>query len=151
MCGDDPHMDMKEITLKLPVATIAALRRVAEGCDVTPGQLVREAIDRELRRRATAKTPVRADERLVAPLRALLADDFAYAASWQDLQTRLMAKGHRLAEAGGGLILVTHPLGERVCKGSELGHSYAALLRKFQSPFPGHSHGRLAHVHAHPH
>ena len=72
-------MDMTEITLKLPTAMLDALRRVAAEDDVSPGQLVREAIERDLRRRATAKTPIRADERLVAPLRALLADDFASA------------------------------------------------------------------------
>lgn len=133
-------MDRIEITLKLPAATMAALRRVAQDDDVTPGQIIREAIDRDLRRRAAAKTPIRADERLVAPLRALLADDFAYARDWADLQSRLRAKGYRLAEAGGGLILTTHPKGERLCKGSELGYGYSALLRKFNAPFPGHSH-----------
>lgn len=144
-------MDMTEITLKLPMAMLDALRRVAAEDDVSPGQLVREAIERDLRRRATAKTPIRADERLVAPLRALLADDFASARTWQDLQTRLCAKGYRLAESGGGLVLISHPGGDRICKGSELGHSYSALLRKFQQPFPGHSHAWLLRVHANPH
>lgn len=144
-------MDMIEITLKLPVAMLDALRRVAADDDVTAGQLVREAIERDLRRRAEAKTPIRADERLVAPLRALLADDFAHAKDWQDLQSRLIAKGYRLAESGGGLVLVTHPAGDRLCKGSELGHSYSALLRKFQKPFPGHSHTRLLRSPSQPH
>ncbi|MDP4031973.1 MAG: hypothetical protein Q8P60_03800 [Pseudorhodobacter sp.] len=144
------RMEMKEFTLRLPLATVAALRQLAAEDDVTPGQLIRDAVDRELRRRATAKTPIRADERLVAPLRALLADDFAYAQSWQDLQTRLIAKGYRLAESGGGLVLISHPGGERLCKGSELGHSYSALLRKFQAPFPGHSQNWQLRVHTTP-
>ncbi|MFN4155673.1 MAG: hypothetical protein ACK4HF_13545 [Paracoccaceae bacterium] len=144
-------MKMKEFTLRLPLATVAALRRLATEDDVTPGQLIRDAVERELRRRATAKTPVRADERLVAPLRALLADDCAYARTGNDLQTRLIAKGYRLAESGGGLVLITHPHGERLCKGSELGHSYSALLRKFQAPFPGHSQAWQFRVQTNPH
>ncbi|MDO9637182.1 MAG: CopG family transcriptional regulator [Pseudotabrizicola sp.] len=144
-------MDTKDLTLKLPLATVAALKRLAEQDYVTPGQLIRDAVERELRRRASAKTPVRADERLVAPLRALLANDFAYAQGWQDLQSRLIAKGYRLAESGGGLVLITHPQGERLCKGSELGHSYSALLRKFHAPFPGHSQAWQLRVHTNPH
>jgi hypothetical protein len=108
--------------------------------DVSVGQIIRDAINRDIRRRAEAKTPVRADERLVAPLRALLADDFAYAVGWGDLQSRLAAKGYRLAESGGGLILLAQDSGTRICKASELGYSYSALLRRFDSVFPGHSH-----------
>jgi hypothetical protein len=105
--------------------------------------VIRDAIRRDLKRRETAKTPVRADERLVAPLRALLAHDFAYARDWPDLQSRLQAKGYMLREAGGGLAL--HALdGRRLCKGSELGYGYAALIRKFRAPFPGHAHRALA-------
>jgi hypothetical protein len=118
----------------------AALEKAASEDDVTVGQIIRDAVDRDLRRRAQAKTPVRADERLVAPLRALLAHDFAYARGWDDLQTRLVAKGYKLAESGGGLILQTRDTGDRICKASELGYSYSALLRRFDHVFPGHSH-----------
>lgn len=140
-------MDYKDISLKLPAITASALRAIALAEDVSIGQVIRDAITRDLRRRASAKTPVRADEPLVAPLRALLADDFAYAKTWADLQSRLFTKGYGLAEAGGGLVLVSHPSGQRLCKGSELGHGYAQLLRKFQAPFPGHSHGYMVARH----
>ena len=73
-------------------------------------------------------------------LRALLAEDFAYARDWDDLLSRLRTKGFRLAEAGGGLILQDHHSGQRLCKGSELGFGYPQLLRKFNTPFPGHAH-----------
>lgn len=131
---------MIDVPLKLPEPTLAALQRIAGASDVTVGQVIRGMIDHELRRRAEAKTPVRADERLVAPLRALLADDFAYATDWADLAARLAAKGYRLQEAGGGLALHRASDGARLCKGSELGFGYAALMRKFRAPFPGHSH-----------
>ncbi len=133
-------MDNETVTLKLPNATVLALHAIAAHEDVSIGQIIRDAINRDLVRREKAKTPVRADERLVAPLRALLADDFAYATSWADLQSRLHRKGYHLAEAGGGLILCEAGSGTRICKGSELGHGYAQLLRKFNAPFPGHSH-----------
>ena len=129
-----------ERPIRLDPAVWAALDRIARDEDVTPGQIIRGAIDRELRRRAEAKTPNRADERLVAPLRALLADDLAYAKDWSDLQARIGAKGYRLAESGGGLILQDRDTGVRLCKASELGYSYSALLRRFDSVFPGHAH-----------
>ncbi len=97
---------------------------------------MRDAITRDLYRRERARTTVRSDERLVAPLRALLADDFNYARDWPDLLARLARKGYMLREAGGGLVVATHPQGRRLCKGSELGHGYAAPCRRFRSPFP---------------
>ncbi|MCU0801716.1 MAG: hypothetical protein MUD11_08060 [Rhodobacteraceae bacterium] len=129
-----------EKTLRLDPAIWALLERFAAEDDVSIGQIVRDALAREVRRRRPAKTSVRADERLVAPLRALLADDFAYARGWDDLQSRLHAKGFRLAEAGGGLVLQSVATGARICKGSELGFSYSALLRRFDCVFPGHTH-----------
>ena len=133
-------MEQRDVSLKLPLPMLLALQNVARDEDVTIGQLIRDALSRDLLRREKAKMPVRADERLIAPLRALLADDFAYAANWADLQARLAAKGYRLAEAGGGLILTECDSGQRICKGSELGWGYALLLRRFEAPFPGHAH-----------
>ncbi len=134
---------MESVLVKLPATTLEALNRIARQEDVSVGQIIRDALNRDFRRREKAKKPVRADERLVAPLRALLADDFAYAESWADLQSRLAGKGYSLREAGGGLCL--HRLnGERICKGSELGYGYASLMRKFQRPFPGHRHKWLS-------
>jgi len=134
---------MESVFVKLPAPAVEALNRIARQEDVSVGQIIRDALNRDFRRREKAKKSVRADERLVAPLRALLADDFAYAESWADLQNRLAGKGYSLREAGGGLCL-HHLNGERICKGSELGYGYASLMRKFQRPFPGHHHKWLA-------
>ena len=130
-------MEPETLTLQLPPPMLAALRRIAAEDDVSVGQGIRAAIARDLTRRSQAKMPVRADERLVAPLRALLADDFAYAKTWGELQSRIAAKGYGLAESGGGLILFERNSGMRMCKGSELGYGYASLLRRFKIPFPG--------------
>jgi hypothetical protein len=138
--GEGEAMELHDITLRLSAPMIAALKTVAGDEDCSVGQIIRDAIGRDLQRREKAKTPVRADERLVAPLRALLAEDFAYAVDWSDLFSRLRVKGFRLAEAGGGLVLLDHATGERLCKGSELGYGYSQLLRKFDAAFPGHAH-----------
>jgi hypothetical protein len=128
------------VNVKLDPEILADMQRAAEEDDVSVGQLVRYAIIQELRRRRIAKTTVRADERLLGPLRALLADDFAYEKDGSDLQSRLLRKGYVLVESGGGLVLLDSKSGTRHCKGSELGYGYAALLRKFNAPFPGHAH-----------
>ncbi|MFA8386707.1 MAG: hypothetical protein ACEPO2_13870 [Pelagibaca sp.] len=86
---------------------------------------------------------MRPDEQLIAPLRALLADDFAYATTWGDLQARLRIKGYALREAGAGLALVVLPENRCVAKASDLGYSYSRLMRRLKAPFPGHAHSYL--------
>lgn len=121
-----------------------AAKALAADRDISMGQLVRDLLAREITRTRNAKPPARADERLLAPLRARLADDLAHATGWADLDTRLNAKGYALRAAGGGLALHDHPGGRRLCKASELGFSYARLMRRFGAPFSGHSHAWLA-------
>ncbi|MGV6804983.1 MAG: hypothetical protein ACWA49_12310 [Ruegeria sp.] len=131
---------METLTLDIDPIVVTALRHVAkqDGCDIET--VIRGAIDRDLRRRNQAKKAVRPDERLVAPLRALLAKDLGYSTGWEDLQSRLHGKGFALRESGGGLILVRHGTGEKVAKASDLGFSYSRLMQRFGVPFPGHRH-----------
>jgi hypothetical protein len=132
-------MDMHPVTIGLPDPLLRAAQDRATARDISLGALIRAALHAEIRRaNLPAKTPNRADERLVDPLRALLAVDFGAARDWPDLQSRLAAKGFALREAGGGLALHDHPGGNRLCKASELGHAYASLMRRFGAPFPGH-------------
>lgn len=138
-------MESRDVTLKLPLEQLHALQQLAQQQDVTVGQVVRSAITAELQRRAKkGRSPNRASEELVAPLRARLAGDFAEALSWEELEMRLKAKGFKLRESGGGLALHGYPSGDRVCKASELGFSYARLLERFQRPFPRRGHTQLA-------
>lgn len=124
---------------------IAAALRLARARDETLGQVIRDALSAEIRRASrNARAPNRADEQLLAPLRVLLAADFAESRNWPELNGRLAQKGYALREAGGGLALHSHPGGARMCKASELGHAYATLIRRFRAPFPGHSHRHLA-------
>jgi len=135
---------MESVEFKLPREMRLALRQLACQDDVSPGQVLRALLNKEISRRLNARPPVRADERLIAPLRARLAPDLAHATNWDDLQKRLNCAGYSLREAGGGLAVFTHPSGARVCKASELGFSYGRLMRRFRSPFPGHAHTWLA-------
>ncbi|MEQ9261420.1 MAG: hypothetical protein RIG84_20220 [Roseovarius sp.] len=134
---------MPEIRLPLAAETLSALDRIAREERSDVGAVIRAAVQRDLYRRTRAKKAVRPDERLIAPLRALLADDLAYARDWPDLQSRLQAKGYALREAGAGLILVRYPAGDRLAKASDLGYSYSRLMRRFKAPFPGHGHAYL--------
>lgn len=137
-------MRWQQIHMKIDTPLLRATEHLARERDITVGQVVRDALAAELRRvRRNAKTPVRADERLLAPLRALLAADMAAAKTWLDLQNKLKSKGYELREAGGGLAMYSFPEGARLCKASELGASYATLMRRFKAPFPGHAHRHL--------
>ena len=132
--------------LRLPPELRDAAADIARKRDITLGQLIRDLLAREVARHNNAKPSVRADERLVAPLRARLADDLAFATGWEDLDKRLKAKGYAFQAAGGGLALHVWPDGRRVCKASELGFSYARLMHRFRTPFPGHPQGPPARL-----
>lgn len=132
------------VSLKLREEHRHALARMAREDDVTPGQILRDLLSREILRRSRARPPVRADEALVAPLRARLAADLAHAPDWQELQRRLREKGYQLREAGGGLALYRVADDQRLCKASELGFSYSQLMRRIGAPFPGHPNTALA-------
>lgn len=135
---------MPAVLFDFDQTTLAALCRIAEDEGCSLDALVQDAVRRDLFRRSRAKKAIRPDERLVAPLRALLAEDLAFAQDWADLQRRLRAKGFELREAGGGLALHAWPDGGKRAKASDLGYSYARLMRRFDAPFPGHSHHWLA-------
>ena len=69
-----------QITLTLDETLLRAARDVAATREITIQQLLKDALKDELaRHHRTAKSPVRADERLIAMLRAKCATDFAYA------------------------------------------------------------------------
>ncbi|QGX97155.1 hypothetical protein EI983_02210 [Roseovarius faecimaris] len=131
---------MERMQLKLSVEMLHAAAAIARERDVTLGQMVRDLLAREISRHHNARPPVRADEQLIAPLRARLASDLALSQDWGDLDQRLKAKGYVLRAAGGGLALHRWPQDTRLCKASELGFSYSRLMRRFAAPFPGQAH-----------
>ena len=60
-------------TIKLHPELSNAAQNLAQQRDISFGQLIRDALSHEISRARIAKPPVRADERLIAPLRARLA------------------------------------------------------------------------------
>ena len=118
-------MESIEISLKLPRPLLKPAQELARDRDESLGRVIRQAIADEVSRTRgnAAKTPNRANEQLLGPLRALLAADLAQAASWAELSDGLREKGYALREAGGGLALHRYPDGSRLCKASELGQS----------------------------
>ena len=133
------------ITLTLHDPLLRAARDVAAAREITVQQLLKDALNAELARaHRQAKSPVRADERLIAMLRARFAGDFAYAGDWYDLIRRLRDQGVCLREAGGGLALFSLASGARLCKASDIGFSLNKLARRFRAPFPGEKLGLRA-------
>ena len=131
-------MSDDRVTLRLPEHLHREALILARDRDITVGQLVRDLLAREIARGRPARLPARADERLVAPLRARLAPHLAAARDWPDLARRLRAEGFALHEAGGGLALHDWPGGRRLCKASELGFSHRRLAERIGCSFPGH-------------
>lgn len=136
-------MELIPVSLKLSEEMLRAALCLAQDRDVTIGQVVRDLLTRELRRQGDPKTPVRADEALLASLQTLLARDIAQSRSWDDLATRLGQKGYAFRPAGGGLALHRAGCGTRLCKASELGFAYGTLVRRFGEAMPGHPHGEM--------
>ncbi|MFZ3581613.1 ribbon-helix-helix protein, CopG family [Loktanella sp. DJP18] len=132
-----------KVTVDIPDPMLRALSALARADDVTVGQLMRDAIARDLRLRTKPKKDDRTDEVLVASLRSLLARDLADATSWPDLQQRLSRHGFALRPAGGGLVLCNLSDGQKCCKASDLGYAHSLLARRFGRAFPGHPHAHL--------
>lgn len=133
-------MDLESVTLKLPRDLLSGAQRVATARDVTIGHMVRQLLKREVDRQLSAKRDEGTNARLLTALQALLARDMAEACSWDDLENRLRPHGYVLRPAGGGIVLFKESCGTRVCKGSEIGFSYGALVKRFGAPMPGHPH-----------
>ena len=136
-------MTFECIEIRLSAELLEAAHDAAAAQDVTLGQLIRDALEREVRR-ATPKTRNSADEALVARLQRLLAADIASATSWDELHRVLWKKRYCLRPAGGGLTL-HDAQGRRLCKSSELGFGYARSVKRFGCAMPGHPH-RMAHL-----
>ncbi|MEJ1992846.1 MAG: ribbon-helix-helix protein, CopG family [Maritimibacter sp.] len=131
---------METVKFKLPKEVIARLEALAREEDVTIGQLLRLAVERDLRRRESFQPHPRIDQRLLTPIKVELEREFVAAKGWTDLKDRLAGRGYSLREAGGGLALHDLVSGRFLCRTSEIGFGYPTLIRQLGGPFPGHSH-----------
>lgn len=134
----------RRLMLDLSEPLLAALAEAASRNERSVPEEIRHRLRKSLSAEPGAvKRSGRTEERLLAPVRARVAADIGQATSWNDLQTRMRAHGYIFRERGGGLALHRMSDGERLCKGSEIGAAYAALMRRFAAPFPGHAHRHL--------
>lgn len=124
---------MKQFVLGLPPELADALEHLAGRNTQAIGDILRDALRHDLRRRTRARTDRIALS--LAPLRARLADDLEQATDWHDLQARLAGHGYRLVRHGGGLSVEDQD-GHHVCNGADLGCSHAQLIRRFGRPIP---------------
>lgn len=120
---------------------------LAREYDVSVGTLVREALASFLRQRraheaSSSQKPPR--EQTLSRAKARFEAALHSAASWGELEDALGADDLQLAPKGGGLVLRNAANRQEICKASELGHGYSALIRRFGAGFPGHSHTWLA-------
>ena len=136
---------MQRISFQVPLDDLSALMEVSQKLDISVGQVLRSAVKHELRRRhPTAKRTERADEQLLARLRALLAAPLAETTNWAEFNRALEAHGYEARASGGGLALYHRDAGAKICKFSELGFSYAGLVRLYGAAFPNHPQQKLA-------
>ncbi|MFY0633979.1 MAG: hypothetical protein JXQ91_09200 [Vannielia sp.] len=135
---------MQRISFQVSNATLSELMDEARGDDISVGDLLRDAVRRELRRRhPSSNMSRRPDDQQIARLAERVGPAFAEAESWDRLVTSLEGLGYELRPSGGGLVVCEAPGGQRLCSASELGYAYARLIHRFGGPFPGHSHRHL--------
>lgn len=120
---------------------LALCDEAGDAPDAVLADLVRREIQRRERRKARSDEVI--DERLLVRLRLLVAEALAEAETWGELQRALSRRGLRLRPAGGGLTVTVSGTGRSLCKLSQAGPGYAALIRRFGAGFPGHRHTKL--------
>ena len=125
------------LTLQIPTDMAEAISLIARSEDATPGEIIRDAIWRDMRRRAALKKAETLFDRAYDPVRNLLEPDFESALDWQHLQSRLQDKGYRLLQGRCDLI-VHRTSGERICSLSEIGQNQSELALRFKAPFGAH-------------
>jgi len=120
--------------------------RLCDAADETPGTVLRDLLRLEVQRRTrkAARSDEVIDERLLVRLRLLVAEALAEARGWAGMQAALARRGLAYQPAGGGLVLVDIRSGAVLCKGSQAGPGYIALVRRMGCAFPGHRQATLA-------
>ena len=120
-------MENHDVSVPMTQATFLALQEIAACEDSSVGQLIRDAIAKDLRHRRRAAHADRTRMAILPQLQASLADDFAWSNGWIDLQNRLARKGYSLCDTGGELTVSRLGDDRPVCNVVELGFSHARL------------------------
>lgn len=130
-------MDMRELTLRVPEAMMAAVERLAQERGTTATQIVQGSLAVELKRASRGKRlKGGAPDQHVSALRSHLAGAFGRSQDWDALRRALDRQGYELRPVGAGLALFLRETGLRLCRVAELGHPYQSLCQRFGGPFP---------------
>ncbi|MGR3815128.1 MAG: hypothetical protein ACU0AU_13610 [Cognatishimia activa] len=129
-------MGKVSVMFKLDQTVLDALEAEARSDRSTIADILRDAIRRDLRRRAKVKSAPTYDPNVVAAMQRLLSRDFAMASGWQDLQDRIHEKGYALRASGGGLAVFDPTTQKRMAKASHFGTSAHMLARRFGEDYP---------------
>jgi hypothetical protein len=129
-------MELESVTLKLPRELLSGAQRVASAREVTIGHMVRQLLKREVDRQLASKDITTVSEGLISAVETLLARDIADANDWDDMAERLRPHGYVFRSHEGDLVLFKISCGTRICTGSELGFSYASLVKRFGQNMP---------------
>ena len=132
-------MELESVTLKLPRELLSGAQRVATAQEVTIGHMVRQLLKREVDRQLSSTDITTVSEGLISAVQTLLARDVADACDWDDLSHRLRPHGYVFRLNEGALVLFKTSCGTRICRGSELGFSYASLVERFGQQMPKQS------------
>lgn len=139
---------MGDVSVRMSVELLARLRRASVWEQKTEAGLIRDAVEEAVKKieraQRRAKRRHSVDERLLARWRVLVAGALLEATDWTSLQKRLALDDLAFVASGGGLALARQSTGEALCRASDVGPGYAALVRRFRSGFPDHPHVWLA-------
>jgi hypothetical protein len=95
-------------------------------------------------RRLASEREAQASEPLLAQVRDTVQRALQTSRGWADLQRTLRMSDLEYVECGRGLAVRRKSDATIICKASEVGPGYFLLIKRFQSPFPGHRHQWLA-------
>ncbi|QHQ36714.1 hypothetical protein [Algicella marina] len=128
-------MEAEAITLVLSPSLRRELEKFSSESAVSPGEFIARALEREF---ATPRGPEDSPLLLreIRAIRIELADEFAFARNWRDLQGRLARHGFTLRHHQGNLMLLRWPGGAPVCPATSLGGPYERLRSRLAVPFP---------------
>jgi hypothetical protein len=126
---------------ELDARTARALQRACSELGISQQELIRRATFEYLRSLGYfwARYPNDVQECHLDPIRQVVRQALNASKSWAEFAAYLARHDLEYFERGGGLAVRSKASGNLICKASEVGPGYSALIRAFRAAFPGHS------------
>src|SRR5262245_29864931 len=131
---------------ELDARTVRALHRACSELGISQQELIRRATFEYLRSLGYfwARYTDGVQECDLDSIRLVVRQALNASTSWDEFAAYLARHDLEYFERGGGLAVRSKASGNLVCKASEVGPGYSALMKKFRTAFPGHSASWLA-------